>query len=210
MEFQQWLLFVSIASVATFTPGPAVLLVTTHSVAYGWKYSIFTILGNVTGLFFMSALSILGLGVLILSSAFAFTVVKTLGAIYLIYLGVKLWRNGLTTITPNASERRELTKRSKGYFQGIAIALSNPKAIAFTTALFPQFISQELSLAFQFSLLVCTFMLLSFSGLLCYSLAAVRAKSRLTFGANRYINKLFGGLFIGSGGALLSVSRENL
>jgi len=210
MEFQSWLLFVSIASVATITPGPAVILVTSHSTVYGWKHSLLTILGNVSGLFLMSAMSILGLSAIILSSALAFTVIKTMGACYLIYLGVKLWRSGLTKIHQADTIAPIKASKTKAYLQGLAIALSNPKAIAFTTALFPQFITQHTSLLTQFSILVVSFMLLSFTCLLCYSLAAQRAKTRLTRGANRYMNKVFGGLFIGSGGALMTVSKESL
>ena len=76
MDIQQWLLFISIALVATATPGPAVLLVSTHSLSYGWHNSIVTILGNVSGLLVMSALSVAGLSVVVLNSAVLFFIVK--------------------------------------------------------------------------------------------------------------------------------------
>src|SRR5210317_715863 len=94
MNLDSWLLFASIAFIATITPGPAILLVTTHSVSYGTRRSVATMLGNVSGLFIMSLLSVMGLSTLILHSAPIFFAVKIIGALYLIYLGAKLWRHG--------------------------------------------------------------------------------------------------------------------
>ena len=95
MEFDSWILFSSIALMATLTPGPAVLLVSTHSVSFGTRQSVPTMLGNISGLFIMALLSVLGLSAIILHSATIFTIVKLTGAAYLIYLGIKLWRNGM-------------------------------------------------------------------------------------------------------------------
>jgi threonine/homoserine/homoserine lactone efflux protein len=89
------------------------------------------------------------------------------------------------------------------------ISLSNPKAIAFTTALFPQFIQSELPLAPQFLVLVATFMVLSFSCLLGYAILAVNARQR---SKNRWIQrvvgKAFGSAFIGSGIALAVTTQK--
>lgn len=76
MNLENWLIFCSIALVATITPGPAILLTTTHSVAYGLKKSLATIFGNISGLLLMSSLSVLGLSTIILYSTTVFLVVK--------------------------------------------------------------------------------------------------------------------------------------
>lgn len=167
------------------------------------------ILGNITGLFIMSALSVLGLSAAILSSALVFEVVKVIGAAYLVYLGTKLWRSGFVPVGRNRAQNPVRANNKKAYFQGLAVALSNPKAIAFTTALFPQFIVPEGSLLVQFSLLVGTFMLLSFSCLLGYSLAVHHAKSRLFESGGGLVSKVFGVAFVASGAFLLTASREN-
>ncbi|MEJ2199344.1 MAG: hypothetical protein P8X54_12380, partial [Desulfuromonadales bacterium] len=60
MNYDSWILFASIAFIATITPGPAILLVTTHSVTFGTRRSIATMLGNFSGLFIMSLLSVMG------------------------------------------------------------------------------------------------------------------------------------------------------
>ncbi len=201
METENWLLFSSIALVATITPGPAVLLVATHSINYSPTRAVYTILGNISGLFIMSLLSVLGLGAIVLCSTTAFTLIKGLGACYLIYLGIKLWRSGFTQITTGKhSPRTKRIGNLKLYTQGLMVALSNPKAIAFTTALFPQFINDSAPLMAQFSLLVATFMSYSFICLFIYAQmsARVRTKARNSR-LEKIFSRIFGSLFICSG-----------
>ncbi|MGH1487288.1 MAG: LysE family translocator, partial [Cellvibrionaceae bacterium] len=137
MSFESWLIFSSIAFIATVTPGPAILLVSTHSAAYGLKKAVITILGNVSGLLIMSALSVAGLSTILLYSTTIFIAIKFVGAAYLIYLGIKLWRFGFAS---KSEANTELTNNkaisiTTLYVQGLFIALSNPKAITFTMAL---------------------------------------------------------------------------
>lgn len=214
MNFESWLLFSTIALIATITPGPAIILVSANSSSYGVKKAIYTILGNISGLFCMSLMAVLGLSTLILCSAPIFFTLKIIGALYLIYLGVKMWRNGITGTHRSASHARFPTaapSNFKFYMQGVFLSLSNPKAIAFTTALFPQFIQPELSLAPQFTILVSTFMFLSFTCLLGYSILARKAKTQLE-NRNNYsqtvAGKVFGTIFIGSGLALAMATKK--
>jgi len=211
MSYDRWLLFTSIAFAATITPGPAILLVSSHSVAFGARPSMATMAGNVTGLFIMSLLSVLGLSAVILHSAPVFLAVKLLGAGYLVFLGVKLWRKGFG---PSAAgilgAGRKATRPSllRLYGNGLLVALGNPKAIAFTTALFPQFIQPDRPITGQFGILILTFMVLSFTCLLAYALAAERTRRRPAPGRHStLLSRAFGGLFIGSGIVLATTSR---
>lgn len=212
MDIENWLLFASIALIATITPGPAILLATTHSIAYGIRNAIATVLGNVTGLFLMSALSVLGLSTIILYSTPVFLTVKYLGAAYLIYLGIKLWRHGFGrgdkkkyTVEQNI----QIPSAARRYLQGMFVALSNPKAIAFTTALFPQFIDHTQPSLPQFGILVATFMSLSFVCLLGYAYTAEHAKNRLlNFKLASHVSKAFGTAFIVSGVALANATQK--
>ncbi|MCP4077832.1 MAG: LysE family translocator [Gammaproteobacteria bacterium] len=212
MSPENLVIFTSIAFIATITPGPAIMLVSTNSLNYGVRKSILTILGNITGLFIMSLLSILGLSTFILYSAPVFFLVKIIGACYLIYLGIKLWMKGLN-FNPeiNRSNNQIDTGVSayKLFLQGLFIALSNPKAIAFTTALFPQFIDTTLPLSYQFITLVSIFMLLSFSCLLAY--AVMTSKVVHHSGGMKLqtlIAKSFGAIFIGFGLALAATTQK--
>lgn len=208
MALESWLLFSSIALVATLTPGPAVLLVTTHSLQFGPMRSILTILGNISGLFIMSLASVLGLSTLIFLSSTVFTIVKTCGAVYLVYLGVKLWWHGIV------DNRNPVMRSGSGgilqlYSQGLFVALTNPKAIAFTTALFPQFITADQPLVGQFSLLVATFMSFSFLCLVAYAFAGHKAKQHGgAWVTGKLTGRVFGGIFVMAGLALAGASRK--
>jgi threonine/homoserine/homoserine lactone efflux protein len=212
MNFDSWLLFASIAFMATITPGPAILLVSTHSVTFGTKFSVATMLGNVSGLFVMSLLSVMGLSAIILHSAPIFITVKLVGAGYLVLLGVKLWRNGFGLEAIGETEKGCEPRRpslARLYGNGLLVALTNPKAIAFTTALFPQFIQPERSMTQQFSILIVTFMALSFFCLLGYAMMAEGTKKRSTkVKLPGVMSKVFGGAFIGSGFFLATASQE--
>ncbi len=207
MNAENILLFISIAFIATITPGPAILLATSHSLSFGLKSAVFTILGNITGLFVMSALSVAGLSAIILNSAVLFAIVKLAGALYLIYLGFKLWRNGIATIKAPQPVARKKAEHRKLYASGLAVALSNPKAIAFTTALFPQFIDHQQPVLLQFGILVATFMLLSFLCIFGYAYAVHTTQKKYIASPHGLLGKVLGGGFIASGIALASTAH---
>ncbi len=208
MEFNTWLLFSSIALIATITPGPAVLLISSQSFNHGPLGAIYGILGNITGLFIMSLCSILGLSAIVLYSTTIFYTIKFIGALYLIYLGVKLWKTGFTFPQTTIDSHATRPRFFKLYGQGLFVALSNPKAIAFTTALFPQFINHSQPLVLQFSLLIVTFMFFSFSCLFGYALISSSAKTRAKQSpVSLYMGKIFGAAFIGSGLLLASSTK---
>lgn len=92
MTFESLLLFTSIGFIAAITPGPAILLVSSNSIKYGLRKSIATIPGNITGLFTMSLLAVLGLTTVILYSAPIFFARKLVGAFYLVFA----WREIMT------------------------------------------------------------------------------------------------------------------
>ncbi len=212
MNYDSWLLFTSIALVATITPGPAILLVSTHSVTFGTKYSVATMVGNVTGLFILSLLSVMGLSAIILHSASIFFAVKLIGACYLIFLGLKLWRNGFGLEAIQTVENDDVRQQPnivKLYANGLLVALSNPKAIAFTTALFPQFIQPDRSMIQQFSILIVTFMFLSFICLFSYAIMAEGTKKRSAqIKLPGIMSKVFGCAFIGSGVFLATATQK--
>lgn len=202
MQLENWLGFCSIAFIAAAIPGPAILLVSTHSLQFGTLRSLITVAGNVTGLFIMSACSILGVSALVIVSSIAFTTIKITGALYLLYMGIRIWRGGvqLKTIT-----NVNLAKFSgwRLYSQGLFISLTNPKAIIFTSALFPQFIVLSEPLLPQFVILVITLMICSFLCLLSYSILSQKLKA----GTKNYVSgsvlgKVIGTIFISAGGVL--------
>jgi len=212
MDYESWLLFASIAFMATITPGPAILLVSTHSMTYGTKASIATMLGNVSGLFMLSLLSVLGLSALILNSLTLFLIIKLVGAGYLIMLGVRLWRKGFGFDVVRLRTKEDNLKEGKVYrlyLNGILVALSNPKAILFTMALFPQFVQTDRPIVLQFGILIVTFMFLSFVCLFGYAVVAAKVRSGSTrVGLSGFFAKAFGAAFVGFGFYLAGVSQK--
>lgn len=209
MALQAWIIYLTLVLVATATPGPAVLYITTRSILHGWRKAVFAALGNITGLLCLGVVAVTGLGAIISTSAAVFDGVKYAGAAYLIYLGIRQMR-------PQASDLKALEQRLAGepvaarriYFQAMGVALSNPKAIVFLTALFPQFLSIDKPLAPQFVLLVGTLMVFSFGFLMGYALLAHRVRVWLIApGREAAVRRAGGAVFIGFG-LLLAVSSN--
>ncbi len=90
---EQYLLYVLIALVTVASPGPGVILTLSNAIRYGVKPAMLGVLGIALGIFIISVISATSLGVLLATSAFAFTLLKYVGAVYLVYLGIKLWRS---------------------------------------------------------------------------------------------------------------------
>ena len=96
MSFEAWAAFAAASTILLVIPGPTVLLVVSYALGQGWRTALPMAVGVALGDFTAMTLSMLGLGALLATSATLFTVLKWLGAAYLVYLGVKLWRAGGT------------------------------------------------------------------------------------------------------------------
>jgi threonine/homoserine/homoserine lactone efflux protein len=131
------LLFVSAGLVLLAIPGPAVFYVTSRSIGHGRSAGLVSALGIGVGTLFHVAAATLGLSALLMSSAFAFSAVKYLGAAYLIYLGVQKLRREDSFAASSESAR---TKLSHVFGQGIVVNVLNPKTALFFFAFLPQFV----------------------------------------------------------------------
>ena len=210
MEISTWLLFLSIALVAIVSPGPAVLLSVTNSLRHGFTKSVFSSLGNITGLFVVSSTAALGLGAVMQSSTLLFAALKTLGAIYLIDLGIRQWRSKCNIFGKSVGISGNHQGKGKSFIQGFLVALSNPKAILFFTAFFPQFIDLSKPVMVQFVILTTTFMFFSFIVLVAYALSARSAKGWFAKGDRAvWLNRLSGSIFVGFGLGILRMRNKS-
>ena len=160
VSFQTWWLFVVMTFVVSATPGPNMLLVMSHGARFGLRPAIWTMSGCMTALIGMVSISAAGVGALLHSFPAVFDALRYLGAAYLAYLGYKLWGAGVPTgDAPTSAAVTEEGQRSAGSFygQGLAVAASNPKAIVFAAAFFPQFIQADRPAGLQFAVLLITF-----------------------------------------------------
>jgi threonine/homoserine/homoserine lactone efflux protein len=133
-------IFITAALVLVFTPGPNTLYIIARSVQQGPMAGIVSSLGVQVGSVFHIAAATLGVSALLLSSALAFSVVKYVGAAYLIYLGVKTL---LTREKVSETETVEGASLSRAFSQGVLVSLLNPKAALFFFAFLPQFVDAK-------------------------------------------------------------------
>jgi threonine/homoserine/homoserine lactone efflux protein len=210
MSLDQWLIYLLLVLAATGTPGPAVLFIMTNATRYGWQKAIFIALGNIIGLLSLGIVAVTGLGALLETSELAFAVVKTIGAAYLIYLGIKMIRSkGLQIGEETLHASKKQVSSRKLFLQAYFVAVSNPKAVVFLTALLPQFIDTQLALIPQFMMLIATLMGFSFFFLISYALLAHRARAWMSHPERiKVLNRASGGIFIGFGVLLATSSNR--
>ena len=210
MTLHSWLIYLSLVIVATGTPGPAVLFIVTHSSLHGWRKAVFAALGNIAGLFCLGILAVTGLGAVLKASELAFNLIKYAGSAYLVYLGVKMILQ--KEVAKAEVNDRMAVRQVPGFrlfFQAFGIAMSNPKAIVFLTALFPQFINVDRGLMPQFSILIATLMALSFGFLMFYAVLAHNTRAWLSRPSRaRVVNRVSGSVFIGFGALLAASSNK--
>ena len=205
MSLALWLGFLLAAILIAVTPGPGAVLSMSTSMRYGYWSALTAILGLQAAILVHLAIVAIGFGALLAASETGFSVVKFIGAAYLIWLGVQKWRS-----PPLPVDAETLSIRRRGLFlQGLLINLTNPKAIIFIGALVPQFIDPGRSQVGQYLLIAATLCLTDIVVMSAYALAAGRLGSWLHDPkAIRLQNRAFGGLFI-SAGTLLALSSRS-
>ncbi|AWI84098.1 lysine transporter LysE [Alloyangia pacifica] len=173
MPLDLWLTFVAASVALLLIPGPTVLLVLSYALSKGRSVALASAAGVALGDFTAMSLSLAGLGALVLASATAFTVLKWIGALYLVWMGVKLLRSapGAGLAVP-----RDAVSARGVFGHAAAVTALNPKSIAFFIAFVPQFVNASAPLLPQFALLVATFVTLAALNVLAYALAADRLR----------------------------------
>jgi len=150
-----FLLYVLISAITIASPGPGVILTLSNTIRYNFMTAFSGILGIAIGMVMVSLISVTSLGILLATSATAFTIMKLIGAIYLIYLGIKLWRT--STLAFDLNKQGSEQSLLKHFVEGLTITLINPKPIFFFMSLFPQFIDLSKNYTLQFMYLTLTF-----------------------------------------------------
>ncbi|MPZ32766.1 MAG: LysE family translocator [Rhodospirillales bacterium] len=202
MTFESWAAFTAASAVLLIIPGPTVLLVVSYALGQSWRTVLPMTVGVALGDFTAMTLSMLGLGALLAASATLFTVLKWVGAAYLVYLGVKLWRAGGTL---DAAPRTDAVSAAKMLGHAWLVTALNPKSITFFVAFLPAFLDPQADFLTQMVVFETTFLVLAFANAFGYALVAARARG---FVANPraigIVNKVGGGLLIGAGAAIVT------
>ena len=209
MSFEFFLIYSVTVFVASIVPGPSMLLALTHGMKYGAKRTIVSALGNLSVTLLQAAISIAGLGAILLASEGLFNIIKWAGAIYLIYMGVSIWRSPNISVSEKSSSHPPaMASLRKMYLQAAFVTAGNPKAIIFFTAVFPQFIDPNAAYIPQFGMLMGTGGIIAFGCFMIYATGGqkiVTLFSKATVG--KYFNKIIGGTFIGAGIGLASSNK---
>ena len=211
MTISTWLLFLSVSLAAAFSPGPGVLMAISTATTQGAGRALYSSLGNALGVFIVATTAVAGLGLVLKTSALAFGALKVAGAAYLIYLGVKTWRQASAAPAPAdasvPSASAVQASRLSTFRSGLLVAVSNPKAILFFTAVFPQFMPPDHIDPMRFLLLTSTFTACTLLSHFFYVACAswMKRKVRQSAARSRFTKRTTGALFIGMGGALLTV-----
>ena len=207
MEFQYFAFLLAIV-LLTLSPGVDTLLVLRNTARGGWRDGALTTLGISSGLFVHATVSALGVSVILLQSAWAFMLLKLVGAVYLIWLGLQTLRQALrqpTMAAANAAltQPRQALRPWRALREGVLSNVLNPKAVVFYMAFLPQFIDPERSTLLQSGLMALAHFAISMLWLCSLAVVTDLARRRLQRPLlGRLLNGINGLLLVVIGGAL--------
>lgn len=220
MSLSTWWIFVTATFLISAAPGPNMLLIMNQSVRFGLRASIYSMAGCMTALMIMFTLSALGLGVILQQSPAVFDALRWMGALYLAYLGYKVWTAPVTAVAIDENDQIDIKNNSNLgnkylgynafnlYKTGFFTAGSNPKALLFAAAFLPQFIQSNLPQAPQLLILLATFSVLEILWYFIYALGGLSMAQQLRKpNILRWFNRVTGGAFIGFAGLMAVMKR---
>jgi threonine/homoserine/homoserine lactone efflux protein len=178
LDLHVWLAFASASIALLVIPGPTVLLILSYAVSQGRRVALATVAGVALGDLTAMTASLAGLGALVAASATLFGVLKWIGAAYLVYLGIRLFRSAPSTSLPVASDVPEASA-AKVFTHTAAVTALNPKSIVFFIAFVPQFLTPADPIVPQAAILVATFVGLAALSALSYALLADTLRQRI-------------------------------
>lgn len=207
MSLELWLVYLLAAIGLSLTPGPNGLLSLTHGAVFGFRSTIYTVFGGALGFLILIIASLVGLGALLAASEEAFTVLKWVGAAYLVYLGFRTWRAPPPLIsTIPGCDKMNTARPLRLFSQGFLVAVSNPKGLIFFAAFLPQFMVAGMSFPVQLAIFGGTFVIVE----VVYELLLAQAAQKIApwlARHGRWFNRATGGMFVGIGVAMTAMSR---
>lgn len=205
MAIETWLAFAVASALLLAMPGPTVLLVVSHALGNGWRAAVPTVIGVTLGDFLAMTVSMAGLGAILIASGELYTALRWLGAAYLVYLGIRLWR------APVEASDVSTAKALSGWSMcrnALAVTLLNPKTLVFFIAFVPQFLDPKGDVFVQSTLMIITFTMLGAINTAIYAYVAVRAREMIRRpSVQKIVNRISGSLLIGAGAMTAASSR---
>lgn len=198
MTIELWLAFVAASAIMLVIPGPTILTVIAYAASHGKKATLPLVAAVSLGDITVISLSVLGLGSLIAVSSTAFMVVKIIGGLYLIYLGLKMLRSA--NRPKSKATEVSLDRRTNLFLNTWMVTALNPKGIIFFGAFLPQFIQTQSPIVPQLTVLTITFVCLAALNTLCYALLATKASQLLSSSSAKRRFDIGGGAALSAAG----------
>jgi len=190
MSLDTLLLFVIASLALAITPGPTMLLAMSNGIAGGMRAAGWGIAGASLGSTIVIATVALGLGSVLAASEYLFNAIRVFGVVYLVWLGIKLWRAQPTDV---ASELTAAAAKPLGgrlaLARSLAVALSNPKSLLFFAAFLPQFVDTTRPQGMQYLILGAVFVGIDTCVMLGYAMAGTQAVRWLSQRSLRALNR---------------------
>jgi threonine/homoserine/homoserine lactone efflux protein len=206
VTLELYLAYIAATLVVLAIPGPTIMLVVSYALTQGRKSAVASVMGVGLGDATAASASLMGLGAILAASATAFSVLKWVGAAYLIWLGIKMWRSRPKSLGPH--EVAQVPAR-KIFWHAYIVTALNPKGIIFFMAFLPHFIAPQAPLIPQLTLLGSTFVVLGVLNAAVYALAAASLGRKLRSPSLlRLVNKI-GGAFLVSAAAMTATLQKS-
>lgn len=177
MSLELYIPFLVATAILLATPGPTILLVVSYALAKGRGVALAVVAGVVLGDLLAMSATLLGLGVILTTSAALFTAMKWAGAAYLAWMGWRMIRSAGAATADLAQVAGK--SHSTAFRDSALVTLLNPKSIGFFVAFVPQFIDPAAPVAPQFTVMIVTFVGLGGVNALAYALLAARLRSKV-------------------------------
>lgn len=206
MTAEVWLAYVAAVAVLLVIPGPTILTVIGYSLADGPRSRLALVAGVALGDATALLLSLLGLGALLAASAGWFAVVKTVGGLYLVWLGIGLLRAGIGVT--RAAQPAAPESRWRVFANTWLVTALNPKGIVFFVAFLPQFIAPDRAVAPQMWILAVTFVAMAIINAWLYARFAAKAQQLLAAPGTRRGFRLGGGALLAGAGVWALLARR--
>jgi homoserine/homoserine lactone efflux protein len=208
MALETFLWFLAAWTLVALSPGPAVMFVMSQAARHGMRGAVAGTAGILSGHIICFSAVALGLAAMLAKFSGAMTAIRIVGALYLVYLGVKMLLSRSRGEAKIAANGAAAPARHGIALQGLAVQLTNPKNLMFVLAFLPQFISPDYPLLLQLSIMLAVTMLVDGAVLLVYAQIAARG-ARALKGSSvvSWLERVFGGALIFFGLKLLVTRR---
>jgi threonine/homoserine/homoserine lactone efflux protein len=205
MSFEIWISFFIASAALLAVPGPTVMIVISYALGQGRKTAWATVPGVTLGDFTAMTASLLGAGAILAASSTLFTALKVAGAIYLVWLGVKLWRTegGMGTVKSTAPQSKTAMFRTS-----YIVTALNPKSIVFFVAFVPQFVNANEPVFIQFAILETTFLVLAAVNVAIWAFLVGNLRERFKNPRVLKIVNRFGASFLIAAGLMTAFVRR--